>query len=84
MLQAVQDWHRPDRASSGRSSRPAASGRPRTRSAIWWRCTRWPGPEWLDPYYFRFGASSVLNDLIMQRRTQLAGHYSGPDYVTVD
>ena len=42
------------------------------------------GPEWLDPYWFRFGASSVLNDLLMQRRTQLDGHYSGPDYVTVD
>ena len=42
------------------------------------------GPEWLDPYYFRFGASSVLNDLIMQRRAQLDGHYSGADYVTVD
>ena len=42
------------------------------------------GPEWLDPYWFRFGASSVLNDLLMQRRTQLSGHYSGPDYVTMD
>ena len=42
------------------------------------------GPEWLDPYYFRFGASSVVNDLIMQRQTQLEGHYSGSDYVTVD
>ena len=28
------------------------------------------GPEWLDPHWFRFGASSVLNDLVMQRRTQ--------------
>ena len=36
------------------------------------------GPEWLDPYWFRFGASSVLNDLMMQRRAQLDGHYSGP------
>jgi hypothetical protein len=26
----------------------------------------------------------VLNDLIMQRRTHLDGHYSGADYVTVD
>jgi deoxyribose-phosphate aldolase len=26
----------------------------------------------------------VLNDLIMQRRAQLNGHYSGADYVTVD
>ena len=42
------------------------------------------GPEWLTPELFRFGASSLLNDLLMQRRAQLDGHYSGPDYVTVD
>jgi len=26
----------------------------------------------------------LLNDLLMQRRTQTDGHYSGPDYVTLD
>src|SRR5205807_1261948 len=29
-------------------------------------------------------ASCLLNDLLMQRRAQTEGHYSGPDYVTVD
>ena len=42
------------------------------------------GPEWLDPHWFRFGASSVLNDLIMQRQAQRAGHYWGADYVSLD
>jgi deoxyribose-phosphate aldolase len=42
------------------------------------------GPRWLDPHWFRFGASGVLNDLVMQRRTQRAGHYSGARYVSVD
>jgi deoxyribose-phosphate aldolase len=42
------------------------------------------GEQWLDPNLFRFGASSLLNDLLLQRRTQADGHYSGPDYVTVD
>jgi len=42
------------------------------------------GPEWLSPDWFRFGASSLLNDLLMQRRKQLTGRYAGPDYVTLD
>jgi deoxyribose-phosphate aldolase len=42
------------------------------------------GPAWLHPDWFRFGASSLLNDLLMQRSKLTTGHYSGPDYVTVD
>jgi deoxyribose-phosphate aldolase len=42
------------------------------------------GAEWLSPGYFRIGASSLLNDLLMQRRKQLTGAYSAPDYFTLD
>lgn len=42
------------------------------------------GEDWLSPDWFRFGASSLLNDLLMQRQKLATGHYSGPDYVTVD
>ena len=42
------------------------------------------GEEWLDPHLFRFGASSLLNDVVLQRQKMRTGHYSGPDYVTVD
>jgi deoxyribose-phosphate aldolase len=42
------------------------------------------GEEWLDPRYFRLGASSLLNDLLMQRVRMQTGRYSGPDYMTVD
>ena len=42
------------------------------------------GPDWLDPDWFRFGASSLLNDLLMQRMKISTGRYSGPDYVTLD
>jgi deoxyribose-phosphate aldolase len=42
------------------------------------------GPDWLSPDWFRFGASSLLNDLLMQRQKLKTGRYSGPDYVTVD
>jgi deoxyribose-phosphate aldolase len=42
------------------------------------------GESWLDPRFFRVGASSLLNDLLMQRERMETGRYSGPDYVTVD
>jgi deoxyribose-phosphate aldolase len=42
------------------------------------------GERWLTPSLFRFGASSLLNDLLMQRQKLSTGRYSGPDYVTVD
>lgn len=37
------------------------------------------GETWLHPSMFRFGASSLLNDLLMQRSKQLTGVYAGTD-----
>jgi deoxyribose-phosphate aldolase len=42
------------------------------------------GDDWLDPDWFRFGASTLLNDLLMQRTKLKTGVYSGPDYFTLD
>jgi deoxyribose-phosphate aldolase len=42
------------------------------------------GGDWLSPDWFRFGASSLLNDLLMQRQKLATGHYAGPDYFTLD
>jgi deoxyribose-phosphate aldolase len=42
------------------------------------------GEAWLTPDLFRFGASTLLNDLLLQRQRMATGHYSGPDYVTID
>jgi deoxyribose-phosphate aldolase len=42
------------------------------------------GARWLTPNLFRFGASSLLNDILMQRRKQASGHYASPDDVTLD
>ena len=42
------------------------------------------GEQWLTPELFRFGASSLLNDLLQQRHKLTTGTYDGPDYVTVD
>jgi deoxyribose-phosphate aldolase len=42
------------------------------------------GDEWLDPHLFRIGASTLLNDLLMQRNKLRDGNYSSPRYVTND
>ena len=42
------------------------------------------GEDWLSPDWFRLGASSLLNDLLMQRAKSVTGRYAGPDYFTLD
>jgi deoxyribose-phosphate aldolase len=42
------------------------------------------GPEWMTPDLFRFGASSLLNDLLMQIRKERTGAYQSGDYFTLD
>jgi len=42
------------------------------------------GEDWLTPDWFRIGASSLLNDLLMQRTKMATGRYAGPDYFTLD
>ncbi len=42
------------------------------------------GEAWLTPSRFRLGASSLLNDLLRQRRKQLTGAYASVDDVSVD
>jgi deoxyribose-phosphate aldolase len=42
------------------------------------------GDDWLNPEHFRIGASSLVNDLLMQRAKQTTGAYAGPDYFTLD
>jgi deoxyribose-phosphate aldolase len=42
------------------------------------------GPEWMTPDRFRIGASTLLNDVLMQIDMQRTGRYSGPDYYTID
>jgi deoxyribose-phosphate aldolase len=42
------------------------------------------GDDWLTPDYFRIGASSLLNDILMQMDKQRTGLYSDPDRYTLD
>lgn len=42
------------------------------------------GTDWLTPEYFRFGASSLANDLLMQIVKQKTGVYQSADYFSND
>ena len=83
MLEAVRDF----RDATGRQVGVKAAGGIRTtKDAIRYLVlvNETAGDDWLDPDGFRLGASSLLNDLLMQRSKQLTGVYAGPDYFTVD
>jgi len=83
MLEAVRDF----RAAAGRQVGVKPAGGIRTtKDAIKYLVVvnETAGEDWLDPDWFRFGASTLLNDLLMQRTKLKTGHYSGPDYFTVD
>ncbi|MDN5929670.1 MAG: deoxyribose-phosphate aldolase [Pseudonocardia sp.] len=80
MLLAVRDWHR---ATGERRGVKAAGGIRTSKDAIRHlvAVNEVSGPEWLTPDLFRFGASSLLNDLLRQRRTQALGHYENTDRI---
>jgi deoxyribose-phosphate aldolase len=83
MLEAVRDF----RASHGRQiGVKPAGGIKTTKDAIKYlvMINETVGDDWLSPDWFRFGASSLLNDLLMQRTKLTTGHYAGPDYFTLD
>jgi deoxyribose-phosphate aldolase len=83
MLEAVRDY----RAAHGRQVGVKPAGGIRTaKDAIRYLVlvNETAGEDWLDPQWFRFGASSLLNDLLMQRTKLATGRYSGPDYFTLD
>src|SRR5215471_1102130 len=83
MLEAVRDF----RESRGRQVGVKPAGGIRTaKDAVRYLVlvSETAGEDWLDPRWFRFGASSLLNDLLMQRTKMITGRYSGPDYFTLD
>ncbi|WNV74848.1 deoxyribose-phosphate aldolase [Geodermatophilus sp. DSM 44513] len=83
MMEAVRDF----RAATGRQVGVKPAGGIRTtKDAIRHLVlvNEVAGPDWLTPDWFRIGASSLLNDLLLQRQKLHTGHYSGPDHVSVD
>ncbi|WP_184583196.1 deoxyribose-phosphate aldolase [Lipingzhangella halophila] len=83
MLEAVRDHH----ANTGaRVGVKAAGGIRGTKDAVRYLVlvNEVAGAAWLTPDLFRIGASSLLNDLLMQRTRLASGTYPGPDYFTLD
>ena len=83
MLEAVRDF---ESATGRRVGVKAAGGIRTSKDAIKYLVlvNETVGEHWLTPDLFRFGASTLLNDLLLQRQRMASGHYSGPDYVTID
>ena len=42
------------------------------------------GEAWLDKHWFRFGASSLANDVLMQVAKETTGNYQSPNYFSID
>jgi deoxyribose-phosphate aldolase len=83
MVEAVRDF----RDATGRQVGVKPAGGIRTsKDAIKYlvMVNETAGEDWLSPDWFRFGASTLLNDLLQQRTRMATGRYSGPDYVTLD
>jgi deoxyribose-phosphate aldolase len=83
MLEAVRDWREVTGSMVG--VKPAGGIR-NTKDALKHLVVvnEIAGQDWLDRAWFRFGASSLLNDLLLQRQKLTTGVYSGADYVTID
>jgi deoxyribose-phosphate aldolase len=83
MLEAIRDFHR----RTGRAVGMKPAGGIRTaKEAISYLVVLYEtlGPRWMTPDRFRFGASSLLNDVLMQIRKERTGRYQGADYFTID
>ncbi len=83
MLEAIRDFHR----RTGRIVGMKPAGGIRTaKEAVQYLVVLYEtlGPRWMTPDLFRFGASSLLNDVIQQLHKERSGRYDGPDYVTLD
>jgi deoxyribose-phosphate aldolase len=83
MLEAVRDF---EQATGDRRGVKLAGGIRTAKEAIRYLVLvkETAGDAWLTPDLFRFGASSLLNDLLLQRRKDRTGQYAGPDYITLD
>jgi len=83
MMEAIRDFHR----ETGRSVGFKPAGGIRTsKQAIAYLVVLWEtlGQDWMTPDRFRLGASSLLNDVLMQIDKERTGVYQSDDYFTRD
>ena len=83
MLEAIRDFEK----ATGRAVGMKPAGGIRTaKEAIQYLVVLYEtlGPRWMTPDRFRFGASTLLNDVLMQIEKERTGRYQDPDHFTID
>jgi deoxyribose-phosphate aldolase len=83
MLEAIRDF---ERATGRAVGMKPAGGIRVAKEAIQYLVVLYEtlGPGWMTPDRFRFGASSLLNDVLMQIEKERTGRYQDPDHFTID
>ena len=83
MLEAIRDF---EKATGRAVGMKPAGGIRVAKEAIQYLVVLYEtlGPRWMTPDRFRFGASSLLNDILMQIEKERTGRYQGPDHFTLD
>lgn len=83
MCEAIRDFHR---RTGERRGLKLAGGIRTTKQALTYLVivNETLGADWLCPELFRLGASSLLDDLLMQMEKERTGHYAGLDYIPKD
>ena len=83
MLEAIRDFEK----ATGRAVGMKPAGGIRTaKEAVQYLVVLYEtlGPRWMTPELFRFGASTLLNDVLMQIEKERTGRYQGGDHFTID
>ena len=83
MMEAARDFHR---ETGRRVGIKVAGGIRRSKQAVQYLVLLYEtlGADWMTPDLFRIGASTLLNDVLMQVQKERTGAYQGPDYFTID
>jgi deoxyribose-phosphate aldolase len=83
MLEAIRDFH--DRTGRMVGMKPAGGIRTAKQAVQYLVLVNETlGGAWLSPDWFRIGASSLLNDCLMQLAKERSGRYQSGDYFTID
>ncbi|HXI12211.1 MAG TPA: deoxyribose-phosphate aldolase [Thermoanaerobaculia bacterium] len=83
MLEAIRDFHH---ATGKEIGMKPAGGVANSKLALAYLVILYEtlGATWMTPDLFRFGASSLANDILMQLRKEQSGAYQSGDYFTLD
>ncbi len=83
MMEAAREFHQ---QTGRRVGIKAAGGIRQSKQAVQFLVLLYEtlGPDWMTPDLFRLGASTLLNDVLMQIQKERTGRYQSPDYFTID